>query len=94
VADDLDDKQNHNENWEAEIAAYDEECRRRDREFSTHHYIVKESGSQKLTEEENEVLKLYLNGMTCPQIAEMFRIETEVVTSLMEIIRLKLSLDE
>jgi len=94
VADDPDNKQDHSENWEADIAAYDEECRCHDREFYSRHYIIAESGSKKLTEEENEVLTLYLNGMTCPEIAEMFRIETEVITSLMEIIRLKLSLDE
>ena len=87
-------KHDFNDNWEAEIASYDDECHRRDHEFLKNHFIIDKSGSRKLTEEENEVLTLYLDGMSFPEIAKSYRVETDVITSLMEIIRLKLSLDE
>ena len=83
-----------NENWESEITAYDEECRRHEREFYKNHVIIKESGTEKLTKEENEVFILYLNGLSCAEIARNFKVETEVITSLMEIIKVKLSLND
>ena len=82
------------ENWEAEIAAYDKECRRHEKEFYKKHIIIKESGSDKLTEEENEILFLFLNGVSCEDIAKQSNVEPEVITALLEIIRTKLSLDD
>ena len=83
-----------NENWEAEIAAYDEECRRREKEFLEKHVIIKGSGSKKLTDDENEVLTLFLNGVSCEDIAKQNKVEVEIVTGLLEIIRAKLSLED
>jgi len=82
----------YNENWEAEIAAYDAECSRIEREFYEHHLIIKESGNADLTAEENEVLTLYLNGVQCKDIAKQYDVEEEVITGLLEVIRAKLSL--
>lgn len=82
------------ENWEAEIAAYDEDCRLRDAEYKRHAIIVSESGNSELTEEENEVLTLYLNGVSCIDIAKQFEVEVELIPGLLEIIRAKLSLIE
>ena len=83
-----------NENWEAEIAAYDEECRRREQEFKKNHVIIKGSGSEKLTDDENEVLTLFLNGASCEDIAKQNNVEVEIVIGLLEIIRAKLSLED
>jgi len=83
---------NVNPGWEAEIAAYDEDCRLRDEEFRRHSIIITESGNPELTEEENEVLTLFLNGVSCPDIAKQFDVETDLITGLLEIIRAKLSL--
>ncbi len=82
-----------NENWEAEIAAYDEEFRRREKEFKKKHIII-ESGSKKLTVDENKALTLFLNGVSCEDIAKQFKVEVEIVTGLLEIIRAKLSLED
>jgi len=82
------------ENWEAEIAAYDEDCRLRDAEHKRHAIIVNKSGNSELTEEENEVLTLYLNGVSCIEIAQQFEVEVELITGLLEIIRAKLSLTD
>ena len=82
-----------NENWESEIGAYDRKCRRCEHEFYKNHVIIKDSGSKKLTKEENEVLILYLNGLSCAEIAKNLKVETEIITSLMEIIKVKLSLN-
>ena len=81
-----------NENWEAEIAAYDEDCKKREREFREHFMVITEAGHASLTDEENEVLRLYLNGITCEEIAKQNQIEVEVVAGLLEIIRAKLSM--
>ena len=83
-----------NENWESEIAAYDEECHRIEKEYHENHIIVEESGSDKLTEEENEVLTLFLKGTSCSEIANIFNVEIEIITGLLEIIQAKLSLDD
>jgi len=83
---------NCNENWESDIADYDEICRERDKEFYRKHLVISQSGSTELTEEENEVLVLYLNGVTCEDIATQHDVETEVVVGLLEVIRSKLSL--
>ena len=83
-----------NENWEAEIAAYDEECRRHEQEFLEKHFFLKESGSKKLTDDENEVLTLFLNGASCEDIAKQNDVDVEIVTGLLEIIRAKLSLED
>ncbi|MCE5250932.1 hypothetical protein LLG96_11995 [bacterium] len=83
-----------NENWEAEIAAYDEECRCMDQEFYDKNIIITQAGNNNLTVEENEVMNLFLNGVTCDDIAKQYEVEVEVVTGLLEIIRAKLSLPE
>ena len=80
------------ENWEAEIAAYDEDCRLRDDEYRRHAIIINESGNPELTGEENEVLTLFLNGVSCDEIARQLEVEVELITGLLEIIRAKLSL--
>lgn len=83
-----------NENWEAEIAAYDEEFRRREKEFQKNHVTIKESGSKKLTVDENKILTLYLHGASCEEIAKQNDVDVEIVTGLLEIIRAKLSLED
>ena len=81
-----------NTDWEAEIAAYDEDCRCRDEEYRRHAINVNGSGNPELTEEENEVLTLFLNGASCNEIARQLEVEVELITGLLEIIRAKLSL--
>ena len=81
-----------NKNWEAEIAAYDAECRQIEREFYKKHIIITDPGMSELTDEENDVLTLFLNGFSCNEIAKQYKIETEVITGLLEIIKAKLSL--
>ncbi len=83
-----------NINWESEITAYDEECNRQEKKFFEKHFFITESGTDKLTKEENEILNLYLNGVSCETIAEQSGVEIEVVTGLLEIIRAKLSLND
>ena len=87
-------KEEYNENWEAEIAAYDSECQRHEKEFYKTHIIITESGNDRLTVEENEVLNLYLNGVSFEEIAKQYKVEVKVVTGLMEVIRAKLSLTD
>jgi len=82
----------YNENWKAEIEAYDKECARNEKEYREHFIVVKDSGRSELTKEENEVLVLYLNGLPCSEIAKQYEVEVEVITGLLEIIRAKLSL--
>ena len=81
-----------NENWEVEIAAYDEDCQLRDEEYRKHAITVNGSGNSELTEEENEVLTLFLDGASCGEIARQLEVEVELITGLLEIIRAKLSL--
>ena len=80
--------------WESEITAYDEECNRREKKFFEKHFIITESCTDNLTKEENDILNLYLNGVSCETIAEQSGVEIEVVTGLLEIIRTKLSLND
>ena len=94
VAENKQKDKSFNENWESEIKAYDEECRRIEKNFREKHVIIKESGSDKLTAEENEVLTLFLNGVSCPEIADTYNVETEIITGLLEIIQAKLSLSD
>ena len=82
----------YNKSWEAEIAAYDAECRQTEREFFNKHMIISGSGKSDLTDEENDVLTLFLNGVACDEIAKKYNIETEVITGLLKIIKAKLSL--
>ena len=81
-----------NANWEAEIEAYDEDCRLRESEYRSHTFNVTESVSSELTDDENEVLTLFLSGVSCPEIAKRFEVEEELITGLLEVIRAKLSL--
>ena len=83
-----------NENWESEIEKYDEECRRLEQKFYEKHLILKKSDRDKLTEEENEILTLCLNGVTYSEIADTFNVEIEIITGLLTIIKAKLSLDD
>lgn len=80
-----------NQNWEAEIAAYDEECKSHEEEFYRKHLIISEGGANALTEEENAVFTLFLNGLTCEDIAGKLNVEPGVVSGMIEVIRLKLS---
>jgi DNA-binding CsgD family transcriptional regulator len=84
----------HNENWEAEIAAYDAECRARDAEFYKTHMVIKDPVSSDLTAEEQEVFNLVLKGASCSEIAEKYEVEVELITGLLEIIRAKISLSD
>ncbi|MFC1574253.1 hypothetical protein ACFL30_03635 [Candidatus Latescibacterota bacterium] len=83
-----------NDNWESEIAAYDEECRLNEEVFRKHSIIINKSGRSELTEEENEVITLVLSGKTCVEIANEHEVEVEVITGLLEVIRAKLSIIE
>lgn len=83
-----------NENWEEEIAEYDKEAKRIEDEYLRQNVIITDSGSDKLTPDENEVITLYLNGVSCKDIAEQNEVEEEVVTGLLEIIKAKLSLED
>jgi len=85
-------KQSYNENWETEIAEYDAECKKTEKEFFEHHIVIRDSGNSELTEEENAVLVLFLNGVSCEEIAKQYKVEVEVITGLLEIVRAKLSL--
>ena len=83
----------YNPNWESEIKAYDDECKRIDEEFYDHALIINpSSGNSELTEEENQVLTMYLKGVSCREIAAQGEVDISVVTGLLEIIRAKLSL--
>ena len=80
-----------NQNWEAEIAAYDEECKSREEEFYRKHLIISDDGEKALTEEENAVFTLFLNGLTYEDITGKLNVEPGVVSGMIEVIRLKLS---
>ena len=80
-----------NQNWETELAAYDEECKFHEEEFYRKHLIISDGGEKTLTEEENSVLTLFLSGLTCEDIAGKLNVEPDLVFGLIEIIRLKLS---
>ena len=82
----------YNKNWKTEIAAYDSECQGIERDFHKKHMIISGSGMSDLTDEENDVLTLFLNGVSCDEIAKQYKVEIEVITGLLEIIKAKLSL--
>ncbi len=84
----------YNENWKAEIAEYDKAAKKFEDEYQRQNIIIGESGSNKLSDDENEVLTLFLNGVSPHDIAEKNEVEEEVVTGLLEIIRAKLSLED
>ncbi len=83
-----------NRNWESEISAYDEACDKQEREYREHFMVIKDSCHSALTEEENEILQLFLNGIPCNEIAEQYGIEENILSEMLEIIRAKLSLDK
>ena len=87
-------KETYNKNWESEIAAYDDEWYRNDEEFWKHALIIHESGSSELTDEENQVLTLYLNGVSCREIANQCEVEVEIIIGLLKVICAKLSFIE
>jgi len=64
------------------------------KKYLSKHVIVSGSDNSGLTVEENEVLELFLNGVSCGQIASQYEVEEEVITGLLEIIRAKLSLGD
>lgn len=84
----------YNENWEAEIAAFDAETRKQEETFRKTHLVMDDEGYPNLTEEENELIALYLRGTSCEEIAEQFDVEIETVESNIEIIKAKLSLED
>ena len=94
VSDTHKNKAGFNENWESEIAAYDEECRRKEEDFRKNSIIINESGRSELTDEENEIITLVLNGNSCVEIAKQYEVEVDVISGLLEVIRAKLSLIE
>lgn len=81
-----------NPHWKEEIAHYDAECQQIEKEFYAKHIILSDSVISELTEEEIDVLTLYLNGVSCMEIAKQYKVEGNVVTGLLEIIKAKLSL--
>ena len=87
-------KESYNKNWEAEIASYDADCQRIENNFFNKHIIITQSGNTELTEEENEVLNLFLTGVSCEEIASQYEVELDVITGLIEIIQAKLSLND
>ena len=56
--------------------------------------IINESGRSELTDEENEIITLVLNGNSCVEIAKQYEVEVDVISGLLEVIRAKLSLIE
>ena len=82
-----------NKNWEAEIAAYDAECKKHEQEFLKQHMVVPESGLKELDDAENEVLRLVLQGLSCEEIAKETETDADMVRGLLEIIRAKLALE-
>jgi len=80
--------------WERKIAAYDEECRERERAFLSHHVVITDKKHERLTEEENVVFNHLLNGVTCEEMAKEIGIETSEVVGIIEIIRAKLSIED
>jgi len=83
-----------NPNWETEIAEYDKACEKQERDFRRHFMVITEGGHKTLSADENEVLKLFLNGVSCREIAKQAKVEPEEVEALIEIIRVKLSLEK
>jgi hypothetical protein len=81
-----------NENWRAEIAAYDAACETEEAEFRRKHLLIRSGGNPDLTPEENEVFDSLLRGIPCDEIAEQYGVEKEVIIGLVEVIRAKLSL--
>ncbi len=87
-------KEEYNENWEAEIAAYDAECEAEDKEFSRKHITLSSYEEAGLTEEEIAVFEMVLRGIPVSEIAEQAGVEAGDVAGLVEIIRAKLSLSD
>ena len=87
-------KVEYNENWKSEIASYDNECRHGDEEFRKHALKICDLGNEVLTEEEYEVITLYLKGVSCSEIAKQCGVEQEIVSGLLDVISAKLSLNE
>ncbi len=83
-----------NENWQADIAAYDAECEAEEREFRKKHLLIRSEGSPDLTPEENEVFDSLLRGIPCEEIAEQYGVEKDIIIGLIEVIRAKLSLSD
>jgi hypothetical protein len=79
------------QDWEAVMAEFDAETERQDREFRDHHLVISDQGHPSLTEEENEVLTHFLQGVSCEEMAKQYRVEVEVITGLIAVIQAKLS---
>ena len=84
-------KEKFNENWEAEIEAYDKTCREREKVYQDHALII-DGDKEDLTEEENLVLRSYLKGMSVSEIAKEAEVDADIVSGLLEVIKAKLSL--
>ena len=82
------------EEWKKKLAAYDDECREREREFQSHHIVITDKKHERLAEEENVVFNHLLSGTTCDEMAAEIGIETEGVIGLVAVIRTKLSIED
>ena len=84
----------YNENWEAEIAAFDADIRKQEETYRKSHLVMDEGGYSCLNEEENELIALYLKGSSCEDIAEQMDVEIDVVESSIELIKAKLAIED
>ena len=80
-----------NTDWEKKIAEFDAELERQEREYREHYLVVTGNGHQSLTEEENEVLTLFLEGVSLDEIAKPADVDVDTIAGLIEVIRAKLS---
>ena len=80
--------------WEKLLAAYDDDCRTREREFQGHHIVINDKTDERLTEEENVILNHLLSGVTCEDMAQELGIETQDVIGVVEVIRTKLIIED
>ncbi len=85
-------KEDFNENWEADIAAFDAEREAEEKEYHEKNIIFDGTDNPKLTAEENEVFNMVLRGIPLSEIADQYGIEEDVIYGLVEVIRAKLSL--
>lgn len=83
-----------NENWEAEIAKYDAEQAAVEENFRKHYLLFGGAENADLTEDENAVFGMVLQGIPLSEIAEQAGVDEDTIAGLVEIIRAKLSLSD
>lgn len=83
-----------NKKWKKEIAVYDDKCKQSEEDFYKQNIIIPKSGFSELSEEENDVLVLFLKGISCEEIAKQFEVDSGIITGLLEVISAKLPLNE